>query len=224
MQRQSSREKWSSSPHAQHAGWLIFKNIHLYLSIPWKTNWQKGHIKSYYTRIVPQMFTLGCSWHSCYPKVQPGRLHGGWPVPGPGVLQWSDAFLARPLDTLLVSLVILLLRWESLARIHGPLDSVTPLSVNFVKCGKTVTYLGQKLKRMICCFAVYRTFWSICFSNTLTIAKVNFVIFCITSKWLNVSNGCMEQQYIARNSDQCKLYEMYFDKHWARKLTRRNNL
>ena len=173
MQRQSSTEKWSSSPHAQHAGWLIFKNIHLYLSIPWKTNWQKG-----------------CSWHSCYSKVQPGRLHGGWPVPGPGVLQWSDAFLARPLDTLLVPLVILLLRWESLARIHGPLDSVTPLSVNFVKCGKTVTYLGQKLKRMICCFAVYRTFWSICFSNTLTIAKVNFVIFCITSKWLNVSNGC----------------------------------
>ena len=46
MQRQSSREKWSSSPNAQHAGWLIFKNLHLYLSIPWKTNWQKGHIKN----------------------------------------------------------------------------------------------------------------------------------------------------------------------------------
>ena len=179
MQRQSSREKWSSSPNAQHAEWLIFKNIHLYLSISWKTNWQKGNNTQFH-RMFHKIFIpadSGCSWYSCSTQVRPGRLHGGWPVRGARVLQWPDAFLARALHSVLVPLVILLLRWESLAGIHGPLDSVTPLSVNFVKCGKTVTYLGQNLKRMICCLAVFCTFDYICFSNTLTIAKVNFVIF-----------------------------------------------
>lgn len=70
-------------------------------------------------------FSSGGYWCSCSSKVWTGRLHGGWQRAGAGVLQWSHAFLPRPLHPVILPLLILLLRWESLATIHGPLDSVT---------------------------------------------------------------------------------------------------
>ena len=102
-------------------------------------------------------------------------LHGRWQ--SSCVLQWSHAFLTSSINIVLFSIIILLIRWEPLARVHRSPHSLTSISVNIfiVKCGKNDS-IGQKLT---CVFCPIIYILLLIFCNTSVMAEVNFAIFVL---------------------------------------------